>query len=138
MDCESGQMLWKSFRGDAQHLYLTFENRVGEPIDVSGKLLTFSMKLNKADNTCHVYDLALAVRIPYDKDAVKGRYKLSIPSEKTDTLLPGRTYYYDFQLEDDDCDTFKDVATLGWGTKEIMRDVTTGVCDEPDSFPPCG
>lgn len=138
-DCDTGMRLWPSFRGDSQKMYLTFNQIDGSPIDVSGKVITFTMRLDRKDPICHVYDLHFSQRIPFDSDSKIGRAVITIPAELTKTLLPTRDYWYDFQLTDDECDTFTEVATLAWGQKRVLRDVTTGVCsdDEQTGFQQC-
>ena len=138
MDCDNGQKMWPSMRGDSQKLYLNINKANGKPRDVQGKYLRFTLKLDPKDPVCHTYDLHFMMQIPYDNNAKEGKVIVDVASEHTKVLLPQRVYYYDFELTDDDCDTFTEVMTLGWGTKEIMRDLTTGACsDEPSDFQPC-
>ena len=136
-ECQQGQVLWPIFRSDSMEMYLEFLTLSGKPINIEGKLLTFTMRLDKMDNICHAYDLHFTMTVPYDKNAQKGRVIVEIPYEKTRVLLPGRIYSWDVQVSDQSCETFTEVVTAGWGNREVMRDVTTVQCDEPDSFPTC-
>ena len=137
VDCERGMKMWPSFRGDSMEMYLKFTKQNGKPIDVQGKMLHFTMRLDRKDPICHVYDIYYKTRIPFDTNAKNGKVHIVVPAELSNTLLPEREYWYDFQLTDDDCDTFSEVATTGWGTKEIMRDVTVLECDTQDRYAAC-
>ena len=136
-ECEQSQLMWPGFRADSQEIYCEFKTLSGKPIDVSGKTLTFTMRLDKMDNICHAYDLHFSITIPFDNNAKQGKVLVEIPHQVTRVLLPGRVYSYDFQISDNSCETFTEIATAGWGSREVMRDVTTGACNEPDSFPTC-
>lgn len=137
MDCANGQELWPIFRGDTSTMYLELTKLNGKPENIANKILTFTMRIDTKNGEQHYYDLHYSVRIPEDANSKIGRYILTVPAKLMERLLPERTYYYDFQLKDDDCEANPEVDTLGWGTRAILRDITVGDVNAPDSFPTC-
>jgi len=137
MDCSTGQELWPVMRGDTQKYYLTFTDKRHRGIDVSNKVIAFTMRLNNLDNECHLYDINFSMRIPNDANAKQGKVLLIIPAEKTAYLLANRTYKYDFQLSDDSCSHGESVDTLGWGNRSVMQDTTLGAYNDTNNFRPC-
>lgn len=117
----------KLIRGDTLFLDIRVsDEETGDPVDISGKQLTFSVKAS-IDDADEAAMLSESVTFPADAESVAGRGSLTIGSDKTYDLIPtgdGEPAYYDYELR-----TFGTpdvVETLEYGRCKIIGDVTRG------------
>ena len=83
------------FRGDTKVFNLSFKDGKGQPIDITGHEMWFTMKRYVTDLD---EDAVLQKRIvfPEGSDSQVGLGLLTMESDETKTLEPG-TYFYDMQ-----------------------------------------
>lgn len=117
----------KLIRGDTLFLDIRVSDEEnGDPVDISGKQLTFTVKaaIDDADDAAM---LSASAVFPTDSTSLAGRGSLVIGSDKTYDLIPtgdGEPAYYDYELR-----TFGTpdvVETLDYGRCKIIGDVTRG------------
>ena len=119
MTCQIAQNLCGIFRGDTIPFTFQFNDSDGNPIDISGMKLYFTMKLNKSSPDGEATDLQDVVTFPTDPASQAGQGNMTIPSTKTQDLSVNRDYFYDFELVDGNI-----VSTVGWGQVKVEQDVT--------------
>lgn len=111
------------YRGDTKTYPFTFKVKDSDPvvpIDLTGKVLRFTMKSAKSDPDPGVLQKVLG---PFSgPEALAGTGTLVLTSADTDTLAPGK-YYFDFQLTDPGT-TPVTVTTVGVGTVTVLEDIT--------------
>jgi len=118
--CSAPVTLCPFHRGDTIPFDFEFKNADGSPMDISGMVLFFSMKLDIQSETLGANDLQTDTTFPADLDSESGLGSMKVLPVDTDNLLPERTYSYDFQL----VNGAEDVFTVGYGMVDTLRDVT--------------
>ena len=104
------------FRGDSREYALTFTDKEGAAIDISGWKVYFTLKKNPLIND----DGALLKKDTTDHEApTEGKTKIVLAPSDTDDLKPG-DYVYDIQIKKPS----GDVITVVKGTLKIEADVT--------------
>lgn len=104
-------------RGDNYAVELEFKAETGDPIDLSGRALYFTLKRHwqqPDDEAAAQSKVALA-----GSPAQNGIGIVSLLPDDTDTLVPG-SYWYDLQLVTGD----NEVLTISRGRVEVVGDVT--------------
>ena len=109
-------MLKNIYAGDTIDLGVVVKNSLGDPIDITGSTLTFTMKSN-----LDASDLSAEVQVvtTTHTNPVFGTSLIKILPTKTNDLLPG-TYYYDIQFKD----VQGNVKTILYGTTKVLQTVT--------------
>lgn len=102
------------FRGDSKVINLTVKDQDGNPVDITGATITFTVKEDAADAD----DDAV---IQVDGDPIPGSEgKAKIELEPTDTdVEPKTTYVFDIQIKID-----SNVYTVAQGGVSVLRDIT--------------
>ena len=98
MVCENIKDLCPFFAGNTINYDLVFKRSDGSPIDISGMVMTFTMKINKSDPDSGPTALQQSVTFQPDDDSGNGLGSIEIPAGMTSKLIPDRWYQYDFQL----------------------------------------
>lgn len=106
------------YRGDTLEYSFTFFDKDGTPLDLSDKILWFTLKENIEDDD---NDAAIQIRVDNHTDPANGITKLTVSPQDTYNLIPDMEYYYDFQLSSID-GTF--VKTVLAGKVKVLPDVT--------------
>jgi len=103
------------YRGDDIDYSFEFIDGDGNPVDITGWALFFTLKNNidDDDNTA-----VLKVDVTGHTDPVNGKTKITLPKEDTDGLAGD--YVYDFQYKD----SSGKVKTIMSGEIEFLKDVT--------------
>ena len=105
------------YRGDTVSWSLTFTEN-GSPLDLTGAVITFTMKSKKDDPDS---DAVIQKVATLNADPTTGLATIVIPATETYPLLG--QYHYDFQLVQSD----GTVLTLAIGTVEVKYDITRSV-----------
>jgi len=108
------------YRGDTQVYTLTIKDKDGNPIDLTGSTIFFTMKENL---TLPDDSAALQVIVKTHTDPTNGITKITVPATDTSNLKGGYTYFYDFQL----VDANSNVKTLLAGKVKVLPDVTQSI-----------
>ena len=105
-------------RGDTDKYLLTFQDKPGNPVDITGTTIWFTIKVN-----CTFDDInaSLQKKITTHTDALNGKSEIDLTHDDTNNLSPG-IYYYDIQLVDGD-----EVTTVLYGNIRILPDVTRDI-----------
>jgi len=117
-ECNTQQDLCAFYRGDTIPFNFNFKDMNGDPIDITNMTLTFSMKEDPDDDT---FILQESITFPDIQDSRDGIGSMKILPDKTETLEPDVSYYYDFQLKT----TSNDIFTVGAGKVKVLYDITT-------------
>jgi len=105
------------YRGDTLSFDITIKDQNGNPVDITGAKLFFTMKEQPTQSDSE----AVVQEVVYDHiDPTEGHTKIIVPSSSTSILVPGKTYYYDFQLVDSN----GNVKTLYAGKVRVLQDIT--------------
>jgi hypothetical protein len=120
LQCANPQELCPIFRGDTLSFKFTFTDLEGNPLSIVGKKLYFTMKLDPTSGDTDEGNLQYSVVFPDNQDSLNGIGMMVVPSDETEGLMPDATYYYDFQFMDG-----LQIATIGSGTVQVKRDITT-------------
>ena len=83
------------FRGDTVTYTLSFKDKDGTPIDISGHIFWFTLK-TKLEDADAAAVFQKQITFPADTESQNGRGNLSLSSIETGDIPPG-DYYYDFQ-----------------------------------------
>ena len=97
MECSSTQDLCSITRGNTVEYDFTFVQDSGDPVDISGMTMSFSMKLKDSSPDGGKNDLYDEVTFP--AGSTDGTGNMQIAPEKTAVLLPKRWYHFEFLLE---------------------------------------
>ena len=124
------------YRGDDFALEVILKTRAtGQPVDITGWVLTSTMKLSseipdfpQLDDTGQRQVLQVMRKVPDDSEAKNGIAHLLFPHEETEELIP-TTYQMDIQAEFGDS-----VTTLMKGKIQVLSDVTHDTFDVIPSF----
>ena len=108
------------FRGDTKTFNLSFEDSGGQPIDISGHELWFTMTRAITDTDAQAI-LQKRVIFPTGSPSESGTGTLSLSSEETREIEPG-TYCYDIQKVIPENPPI--VATFMSGKISVLPDVT--------------
>jgi hypothetical protein len=119
MSCLEPQNLCSFFRGDTVPFDFSFKDDDDNPIDISGKTLTFTMKKKKNSIDGLDGDLQQSVTFPNDANSIAGIGSMVLLPDVTRNLLIS-SYYFDFQLVDGP----DDVSTVGFGSVVVEQDIT--------------
>ena len=106
------------YRGDTKKWNLTFTDKAGAEIDITGSKIWVTFKTNKDDPD----DAALIqnTTIPSGAEAIAGKCQVHLTPAETGALLPTIKYFYDFQF----VDASGDVTTLMAGDLRCLQDIT--------------
>ncbi len=119
------QLNLRRFRGDTWVFDIAFDDGRGNPIDITGNVLSITLKNHPGDVDG---DAALqhSVTFPDDEASSRGEGQMMIPSNKTG--IPPGTYRYDIQkvIPPDDPDDPPIVTTLMYGSFTVVGDITLG------------
>jgi hypothetical protein len=109
-------------RGDTHVRDLTVAQSDGDPFDLTGALLVFTVKRNTADEDPGVLQHRSDGATPGIEitDAEAGLAVHTVPAADSDALVPGYRYAYDYQLTAFD----GSVRTLEAGVLTVTADVT--------------
>ncbi|OGX06478.1 MAG: hypothetical protein A2Z88_03410 [Omnitrophica WOR_2 bacterium GWA2_47_8] len=103
------------YRGDDIDYVFEFINGNGDPIDITGWVLFFTLKKSVNDDDSAAL---LKIDVASHSDPVNGKSKITIPKESSDDLAGD--YVYDFQYKD----SSGRVKTIMSGEIEFIKDVT--------------
>ena len=112
-------------RGDSYAWTVTLTDGVN-PIDLSGKTLTFTVKQNKTDTDLQAL-LQVSVTFPSDANSLAGQGELFVPYTATANLPADTRVYYDFQLSYLDGQGRTIVTTLTAGSVKVDWEITETV-----------
>lgn len=102
-------------RGDSFRYELTFEDGNGNPIDISGWTISFTLK---RDSNVSDANADVALDVTSHKDPSGGKSVVTMPPETTAQL--NGTYRYDFQVVTDN----DHVETILMGNVQFPDDIT--------------
>lgn len=97
-----------------------FKYEDGTPMDVSGKTIWFTAKINNTDEKPGDNDIQASKLFPSDADSAAGIGSMQIPPRLTKALIPGRNMFYDFTL----VGGVNDIDTLGSGQFMVLQNTT--------------
>lgn len=117
-ECLVPQMLCPLVRGDTIPFHFTFMQPDDSPLDISGMLMFFTMRLDAT--AAGVPDLQVKTTFPSDAESVAGKGSMKVLPSDTGSLVPKSTYHFDFQLVNGPDDVF----TVGRGTILVEQDMT--------------
>jgi len=103
------------YRGDDLGWTLNFRDTNGEPIDISGWLIFFTMKVSKDDSDS---EAVLTKTVEAQSGSSDGVIQVTVPGADVNTLVG--PYYYDLQFIDLD----GQVRTITSGAVTFEKDVT--------------
>lgn len=109
-------MLKNIYAGDTIELGIIIKNTLGNPINITGSTIVFTMKsdLNKLDA-----DAEVQVIVTTHSNPVQGETEIVVQPAATNNLFPG-TYYYDIQFKD----ATGKIKTILYGTTKVLQTVT--------------
>ena len=107
------------YPGDTLDFDFTFKNKDGSPLNISGKTLWFTAKLNIDDETNKETDIVHSKVFEPSPDSIGGIGSMQIESKLTAILVPGREMRYDFRLIDGDV-----VKTIDSGKFKVVQNIT--------------
>lgn len=102
-------------RRDDVDLDITFTDKDGEPINLTGCTVYFTMKKKKTDLDD---DAIIAVEVTAHSDPTAGETRVSLTNVQTD--VTPRYYFYDVQIKDTD----DKIISSSVGQIRILQDVT--------------
>ena len=112
------------YRGDTRTFKVAITDEVtGDPIDISGHSLWFTLKTAQTDADVDAV-LQVSAVMPNDVNSVAGIGFLTLESTDTDGLTPGR-YYYDLQWVQPGAPPI--VKTIEAGRVRVLTDITVSV-----------
>lgn len=94
----------KRVRGDSNPLKITLENMEGNPVDLTGSTVFFTVKRNMQDTDANAL---IAKSTTTHTSAVDGETQITLTT--TDTDITG-TFYYDVQVKNSDGEIFSVIA----------------------------
>lgn len=100
---------------DDVDLDITFTDKDGEPIDLTGCTVFFTMKKKISDSD---EDAIIEKEVTSHIEPTEGTTRVSLTN--TDTDIPARHYFYDIQVED----TANKIISSTVGQIKITQDVT--------------
>ena len=104
------------YRGDNKSYTLAFTDAAGDPIDITGWKMYFTMKRNPN----HSDDQApIRVDVTAHDDPANGLTSFNLTNAQTYLLMPG-TYYYDIQVKKAE----NDILTIVSGEIIVLADIT--------------
>jgi len=103
------------YRGDDKTFNFTFVDGDGDPVDITGWTIFFTVKENESDADD---DAKISVDVTSHTSPTGGLSSLSITD--SDTNITPKRYYYDFQIKKAD----GIIRTLLKGTIQVMTDIT--------------
>jgi len=104
------------YRGDNKSYTLAFTDSAGDPIDITGWKIYFTMKRNPN----HSDDQApIKVDVIVHDDPANGLTSFNLTNAQTYLLMPG-TYYYDIQVKKAE----NDILTIVSGEIIVLADIT--------------
>ena len=110
------------YRGDTKKYQFTITDpSTGDPIDISGHYLYFTMKVNEDDTDGNAV-LQVRELMPSNANSQNGIGVITVPSTDTDVLEPGTIYFYDFQYVVPGVPPY--VQTLQAGKVRVLQDAT--------------
>lgn len=102
-------------RRDDVDLDVTFTDKDGEPIDLTGCTVFFTMKRKVSDTD---EDAIIQKEVTSHTDPTAGETRISLTNDETD--ITPRHYFYDIQVED----TNSKIISSTVGQIKITQDVT--------------
>lgn len=110
------------YRGDTKTYKFIATDSNGNPYNIIGWTIWFTMKINEYDSDAYAV-IQKSITIPAnDVNGAVGIAYLTLDSDETDLLEPNTTYYYDFQKVE--VGTPPIVSTIMKGTVSILHDIT--------------
>jgi len=106
------------YRGDDKTWNLNFTDANGDPIDLTGATVFFTIKVNKTDKDS---DAIISKDQSSHVDAVNGQTTISLTDSDTDVRVGN--YHYDIQL----VDSLGIVTTIVVGAFKVKQEVTTRI-----------
>lgn len=106
------------YRGDDKTWTLNFTDTNGDPIDLTGATVFFTIKVNKTDKDS---DAIISKDQSSHVDAVNGQTTISLTDSDTDVRVGN--YHYDIQL----VDSLGIVTTIVVGAFKVKQEVTTRI-----------
>ena len=110
-------------RGDTRKIEITITDEFGNPVDISGDTLIFTLKtdLALADSLA---TLQVVQVLPSDALTLAGVATLVISATDMATVPPGK-YYYDIQWVTDGSPI--EVTTIDYGVVPVLADVSINI-----------
>jgi len=105
-------------RGDTKVIKLKLKDNQGNPINLTGAKIWFTMKQNLMQDDS---EAAVQKEITNHTNAAQGESQIVLTHDDTNNL--SGTYYYDIQL----VDANNNVTTLIFGKLNVLPDVTRSV-----------
>ena len=90
------------FAGDTLDYDFAFKTAAGDPINIQGMILTFTMKINKSDRDGLDNGLQTSVTFPVSLESANGEGEMYVNASDTAKLEPDRWYQFDFSLASGD------------------------------------
>ena len=107
------------YRGDSKTINMSFKDNTGNPIDLTGATIWFTVKRNPMDLDSNA---VIQKEITSHTDATNGLSTISLaPTDTNDLEI--RSYNYDIQL----VDSIGKVTTIIVGTFKLLLDITRSV-----------
>ena len=98
--CPVPQALCELSPGTTLDLEFTFLDPDGQPLDISGKTLWFTLEIDPEQAALDANDLQASTTFPSDANSLLGLGAMRVLPLETAVLLPGQVYYFRFDLED--------------------------------------
>lgn len=114
--------LTKAVIGDSLSMPLIFIDKVGAPIDVTGRTFYLTLKLNPNVEDASA-DAQVAVVAPAGADSANGTVTLGLPASVTETLQP-TNYNYDVQMVTPISGFDDEVKTIMYGRIGFVQQIT--------------
>ena len=116
MSC-SPKDLQPIFRGDTVPFDFAFTNPDGDPVDISGTTLVFTMTIDPSVYNAELNDLLVSVTFPADINSEAGLGTLLLSQDDTKDLRVNANYHYYFKWTQDEDIEF----TVGLGRVKVLQ-----------------
>lgn len=118
-DCNAAQDMCPIVAGDTIPFVFTFTQEDGTPLQTGDMFIEFTMKLHPDDANDDEGVLYKKVVFPPPVEPATGIEYMTLTSEDTSVLVPGKSYYYKFKLTNP-IDPVEEVFTLGYGQVMVL------------------
>lgn len=106
------------YRGNSELYELTITDSAGNPIDLTGCTIWFTMKVDPNDSDS---DAAIQKIVTEHSDPTHGKTKVNLTAVDTRNLAPNKSYFYDFKYKNASGDVVK---TLLEGRVKVLQNIT--------------